>query len=1322
MAQTINKILLKRSDVIGHSPLVNSLTAGEIVANTADGILFLKKKTNNNEYVVKFLNSEEYPYLYNSTLSSIKTQYGNNNVLQAYDIILGGVDNTIDGAASSILNGQSNKVSSNFSVILGGYSNQIKENAYFSSIIGGSNNTILSTANYSTILGGVGNTNKHESTYILGDNISTHSDFFVYVNNLSSTGDIYTGSRFLSGGVELLSILQPTFNLVQEVYTAVKNTSADWNSVYSYVRGVSSLELQSRTFVNSNSSNILEVNSRVNNTSANWNSVYSYTNLNSAFNLSARTFVNNNSANIIEVNSRVNDTSANWNSVYSYTNLNSALELQSRTFVNNNSANIIEVNSRVNNTSANWNSVYGYTNTNSAFNLASRTFVNNNSANILEVNSRVNNTSAIWNSVYSYTNNTSGLELQVRNFVNSNSSNLVNVSSVVNNTSANWNSGYSFYNSNSGTYAKINYVDSKFLPLTGGLVTGKTTFNNNVTVYGVLSATGGTYFANTYYTTTSALSVVHVGDGPALYVGQTGSGDIASFYDMDQNVEVLHVGGANGNFPNVGIKTSNPNVDFTVNGQISASGNIWTSGRILSGGQELLSIIQPSINIGIETHTNIKTLTGNWNSVYNFTNLNSAFDLYSRTFVNNNSANILEVNSRVNTTSANWNSVYSYTNNTSGLELQVRNFVNTNSANLINVSSVVNNTSANWNSVYSHTNNNSASNLASRTFVQNNSSNILKVNTKVNTTSANWDSVYSSYLTNSSLNLVVNTFVNNNSANILEVNSRVNNTSANWNSVYSYTNNISGLEFQSRTFVNNNSSNILEVNSRVNTTSANWNSVYSYTNSNTALELQSRTFVGNNSANILQVNSRVNNTSANWNSVYSQVNLTSAFELNVRNFVNTNSANLINVSTKVNNTSANWDSVYSFVNSNSSTNSSNNTFVQNNSSNILEVNTKVNNTSANWDISYVYGTAYSTNSSSLVTNTILNSVSSLLTLSTTTSILTGQLVKNSDFENYKTNVANSTATLLPITTYQNASGVWQETYTQFISVSGSLNASLTATTLSTAVTSDVAVGGITISQIIPKNTTLQQFVETILTKIYYPSITSPSASMTSSIGTNVEAGTQGITLTVNLNRGSITGKTVSNIWDPNTLQDYRSGTATQYIILGVNNGTTSSYTSAAAIMQEGTNTLNGNVTYSTGPQPVDSKGQNYLSPLASNTMSTSTIVYGRRKAFYGVNNTASNSSQIRSLVGSLLNPSNGSSFRISIPIGTTNVVFAYPSSLQDVSSVLYVEGFNSDVKGNFSQTTVSVEAANGYTATNYKVYKYTPVSAFTQAVNYDVTI
>jgi hypothetical protein len=60
-------------------------------------------------------------------------------------------------------------------------------------------------------------------------------------------------------------------------------------------------------------------------------------------------------------------------------------------------------------------------------------------------------------------------------------------------------------------------------------------------------------------------------------VGNNGTGDIASFYDIDANVEILHVGGNNGTFPNVGVKTSTPNVDFTVNGAISASSIIYSA-------------------------------------------------------------------------------------------------------------------------------------------------------------------------------------------------------------------------------------------------------------------------------------------------------------------------------------------------------------------------------------------------------------------------------------------------------------------------------------------------------------------------------------------------------------------------------------------------------------------------------------------------------------------------------------------------------------------------------------------------------------------------
>ena len=179
------------------------------------------------------------------------------------------------------------------------------------------------------------------------------------------------------------------------------------------------------------------------------------------------------------------------------------------------------------------------------------------------------------------------------------SGNLNSVYSTVSTNSANWNFTYS--------------NQSNYLPLSGGTITGNTQINSNLTVYGNISATGNSYFSNTFYSTTSALSVINIGNtGPALYVGNNGTGDIASFYDLDQNTEIFHIGGKNGTFPNVGVKTSNPNVDFTVNGHISASGFLYGNGSNLTG------INTSTIDSGV------RGLTGNYNSVFSTVSTNSA--------------------------------------------------------------------------------------------------------------------------------------------------------------------------------------------------------------------------------------------------------------------------------------------------------------------------------------------------------------------------------------------------------------------------------------------------------------------------------------------------------------------------------------------------------------------------------------------------------------------------------------------------------------------------------------------------------------------------
>jgi hypothetical protein len=216
--------------------------------------------------------------------------------------------------------------------------------------------------------------------------------------------------------------------------------------------------------------------------------------------------------------------------------------------------------------SASWNSVHGTVLPLSASWNTTYETVLPLSASWNSVHGTVLPLSANWNSVYSSVTATSANWDSVYNAVKATSGNWDSVYSAVNSTSGNWDSVYSNVQAYSGTY--------QFLPLSGGTVDGNVRFNNTVTIYGDLCATGDSYFVNTYYNTTSAIQITHYGSGDALYVGNDGTGHIASFVDIDGGIEILHVGGENSQYPNVGVKTSYPNKAFTVNGEISSNNTI----------------------------------------------------------------------------------------------------------------------------------------------------------------------------------------------------------------------------------------------------------------------------------------------------------------------------------------------------------------------------------------------------------------------------------------------------------------------------------------------------------------------------------------------------------------------------------------------------------------------------------------------------------------------------------------------------------------------------------------------------------------------------
>jgi hypothetical protein len=216
--------------------------------------------------------------------------------------------------------------------------------------------------------------------------------------------------------------------------------------------------------------------------------------------------------------------------------------------------------------------------------------------------STLNSLSSVWNSTTNVVVAGSANWNTVFSTVQSNSSEWNSSDSYVSTASGRWESSYSTLTANSGHWTSVyttvqqNSANPSVNTLTvagsatlGGVVGIGTTAPSpdkalyvvgDVLVYGNLSANGSMTFTNTLFTTTSALSVVNMGSGPALVVSQEGDQAIAAFYDHAASGIALWVDGAASRPGYVGIKTSTPNRELTVIGDISATGKIYSSNTI----------------------------------------------------------------------------------------------------------------------------------------------------------------------------------------------------------------------------------------------------------------------------------------------------------------------------------------------------------------------------------------------------------------------------------------------------------------------------------------------------------------------------------------------------------------------------------------------------------------------------------------------------------------------------------------------------------------------------------------------------------------------
>lgn len=304
-------------------------------------------------------------------------------------------------------------------------------------------------------------------------------------------------------------------------------------------------------------------------------------------------------------------------------------------------------------------------------------------------------------------------------------------------------------------------------------------------------------------------------------------------------------------------------------------------------------------------------------------------------------------------------------------------------------------------------------------------------------------------------------------------------------------------------------------------------------------------------------------------------------------------------------------------------------------------------------------------------------------------------------------------------------------YTIITSVGGGGGSSLTS-----AVTADLAVGALSALSILREGATLQHCMDRLLTQVYFPVVNpAPSGGLQVTIGgvqynsgVEVEVGSDTTNFTGSLNRGSWRGALVGGVWNANQVQIDAAGSANNYTFFGVNNNGTINTLTTATNIKEGSTSYNISVGHNAGAQPVNSKGVPQPA-YPSGTATGSMTINGRRRLFFSndtANSAPSNSADVRALTGVIGTnggtwPADGTSFNIPVRIGTRRITIAYPTSFGVISEIKNGLGFN--VTGDFgTPVTISVDGLNNLFPTNYYVYTYIAAGTFASDETYSVIV
>lgn len=246
--------------------------------------------------------------------------------------------------------------------------------------------------------------------------------------------------------------------------------------------------------------------------------------------------------------------------------------------------------------------------------------------------------------------------------------------------------------------------------------------------------------------------------------------------------------------------------------------------------------------------------------------------------------------------------------------------------------------------------------------------------------------------------------------------------------------------------------------------------------------------------------------------------------------------------------------------------------------------------------------------------------------------------------------------------------------------------------------------------------------EQIFVKEQNPTVTQPAVSFTQvttgsfEVGTSVTPSYDAKMSAGSYSYGPATGLTAKS-WNVNL----RKGNTS------VQNKTTAKDTFTAIVLADGDSyTINAEASYDDAAVPVTNKGKAYAAGQikAGKVSKTSGTISCYRNTFYGTtaNKDSLDSPTIRALnkTGKALKA--GDSVTITLPVGAVRVVFAYPATLRDITSVKDINGLNAEIVSAFKKETITVAGAGNDAGISYKVFTTEFAAPLESANSYKVTI